>query len=391
MSSIDQNNELESLTVTNKEVIAARAAFFIPGFAVSTWAPLIPLIKNRLALGADVLGLLLLCIGLSAFVFMPFSSLLCRRLGCRRLLILTNSIMIGCVVLLSLLPAVWCYALTLIIFGAAMGTTDVTMNMNAVLVEKLDGRRLMSGMHAFWSVGCFCAAGLFSLLASYASLGATTITLLHAGIMLAILLRFSPHWLQFKPAGGEKSLVIPKGIVIVIGALACISFLVEGAIMDWSGVFLTEQKSLALSLAGTGYAIYSVAMLVMRLIGDKAVQLIGEQKAVICGSLLMTASFALLVWADSFYLSALAFIGIGIGCSNIVPVFYSILKYQQAMPISAAVTAITSLGYSGVILGPALLGFIAHGISISAVFEFMALLMLLQSISAALLFRRLQL
>ena len=149
--------------------------------------------------------------------------------------------------------------------------------------------------------------------------------------------------------------------------------------MDWSDVLLTEVKNMDIALAGTGYAIFSVAMLIMRLLGDKTVQFLGEQKAVIGGSLVTAAGFALVVIVDNLYLNAFAFILIGLGCANIVPVFYSLLKYQKDMPISAAVTAITSIAYTGVILGPALLGFVAHGINISAVFELLAFLLIIEA------------
>ena len=117
-------------------------------------------------------------------------------------------------------------------------------------------------------------------------------------------------------------------------------------------------------------------MLIMRLLGDKTVQFLGEQKAVIGGSIVTAAGFALVVVLDNLYLNAFAFILIGLGCANIVPV---VLKYQKDMPISAAVTSVTSLGYTGVILGPALLGFVAHGINISAVFELVALLLVIEA------------
>lgn len=371
-------NTLENFSVGSKEVNAARLAFFIPGFAVSTWAPMIPIVKERLNIEADVLGILLLCIGISAFIVMPFAGILGQKWGCKKVLLITTTLLALDVVFLSFLPNIISYVLALALFGAAMGSTEVTMNINSVIVEKLDGRRLMSGMHAFWSIGCFASAGLFSLLASL-GLSVTLIALLHCGIMLAIIAYFGRSWLPYKNPGGEKAFALPRGIVIIIGTLACISFLVEGAVMDWSGVLLTEAKNMDIALAGTGYAIFSVAMLIMRLLGDKTVQFLGEQKAVIGGALLTSAGFVLLIALDSIYLNAFAFILIGLGCSNVVPVFYSILKYQKAMPISAAVTSVTSLGYTGVILGPALLGFVAHGINISAVFELVALLLVIEA------------
>lgn len=382
-------NTLSTLTVGSKEINAARIAFFLPGFAVSTWAPLIPMIKIRLGLEADVLGLLLLCIGVSAFIFMPLTGALVKRFGCRKVMTASSGLMSAIVVLLSCLPNIWSYALTLVIFGAVMGAADVSMNTNAVIVEKLAGRRILSSMHAFWSIGCFTSAGLFSVLAS-CGLDVTLITALHCCIVLLLLALCSHHFLSYKSPGGEKAFVLPRGIVIILGIIACISFLVEGAVMDWSGVLLTEVKHIDIALAGTGYAIFSVAMLVMRLLGDRTVQYLGEQKAAIGGALLTAVGFALVVLADNLYINALAFIVIGVGCANIVPVFYSLLKYQKDMPISAAVTAITSLGYTGVILGPAVLGFIAHGISISAVFEVVAILLVVEAVIAKYVFCKLE-
>lgn len=385
-----KNDEsLQNITVGNKEINAARVAFFIPGFIISTWAPMIPIIKNRLNLEADVLGLLLLCIGLSAFFTMPIAGVLGKKYGCRKVIIAASIIMSLVMVALSILPSVITYAIALVIFGSSMGVMDVNMNVNAVIVEKIADKRLLSGMHAFWSIGCFASAGLFSLLATL-GLAVPTIAMLHCGIIFAILLIFSSHFLNYKSPGGEKAVAIPRGIVIFFGILACICFLAEGAVMDWSGVFITEVKNVDLTLAGAGYAIFSVAMLIMRLLGDKTVQKLGERKAVIGGALLTAVSFVILVWADNLYLSALAFAGIGLCAANIVPVLYSLLKYQKDMPISAAVTAITSLGYTGVILGPAALGFIAHGFGITAVFELLALLMLLEAFVAIYVFKKLQ-
>lgn len=291
------DNTLQNISVGSKEINAARVAFFLPGFVISTWAPMIPMVKARLKLEADVLGRLLLCIGISAFIFMPLAGALVQRFGCKKVVITGATLMALISVLLSCLPNIWSYAIALAFFGAVMGATDVSMNTNAVIVEKLAGRRLLSGMHAFWSIGCFASAGLFSVLASSGS-NVTLIATLHCAIVLALLAVFGRHLLDYKIPGGEKAFAIPRGIVIVLGILACISFLVEGAVMDWSGVLLTEVKNMDIALAGTGYAIFSVAMLIMRLLGDKTVQFLGEQKAVIGGSIVTAAGFALVVVLD---------------------------------------------------------------------------------------------
>lgn len=369
---------LSAFNVGKKEQTAARMAFFISGFTVATWAPMIPAVKEKLQIGADILGLLLLSIGISAFIFMPLAGMMSRSFGCKKVLRVAIIVMALDLIVLSLLGSIWSFMVFLAVFGAAMGCMDVNMNLNAVIVENASKKRMMSGMHALWSVGCFAGAGLFSLLAK-AGLDITVIVMLHSALVLVLTLIFSRHFLNFKGAGNEKPVAIPKGIVIFFGILACISFLGEGAIMDWSGVLLTEVKNTELSLAGIGYAVFSVAMLVMRLVGDKIVALLGEEKTLIGGSLISALGFLSVIFLDDFYAIQLGFVLMGLGLANIVPTIYSLTKYQTVMPINAAVTAITSMGYTGVILGPAVLGFVAHGFGITQVFYLLAVLLAVQA------------
>lgn len=383
-----EDKYLNQFKAGKKEQYAARCAFFLAGFTVTTWAPMIPVIKERLQIGDDVLGLLLLCIGISAFVFMPLAGILNQKLGCKKMLQINIVLFALILIIISSLDNVWSFVVFLLLFGAVMGTIDVTMNMNSVIVEKLSKKRIMSSMHAFWSVGCFCSAGLFSVLAKQ-GLDITTVAIIHGIIIFVLCLISSPYFLAYKGASNEKPIAIPHGIVVLFGILACISFLAEGAIMDWSGIFLTEAKGLELSLAGIGYAIFSVAMLVIRFIGDRAVQYIGEERICVFGALVAGFGFLLVVLIDNFYLMPIGFICIGLGAANIVPVLYSLLKNQNDMPINAAVTAITCMGYTGVILGPALLGFIAHGIGIKFVFYLLCMLFIIEALLSKYIFERL--
>lgn len=387
MSLEDKN--LIQLQVGKKEQYAARMAFFIPGFAISTWAPMIPMIKERLHIEADILGLLLLCIGISAFIVIPIGGILGKKFGCKKVMMTTGCIFAVALVALSCLPNIWSYAICLVLVGAIMGCTEVCMNINAVVVEKLSQKRMMSSMHGFWSVGCFCSAGLFSILAKI-GLDVFFIAIIHCLIILAIVFIFGRYFLDYKSASSESAIAIPKGIVILFGILAGVSFLGEGAVMDWGGVFLTEAKDVELSLAGIGYAVFSVAMLIMRLIGDKIVQFLGEEKAVVLGSSLAGIGFLWIIIIDNFYLMLFGFVLLGLGAANIVPVLYSLLQYQKDMPINAAVTAVTCMGYTGVILGPAILGFIAQGIGIVSVFYLLMILFIMQVVVSKYVFSKLK-
>ena len=355
--------------------LATRTCFFIGGFGIASWAPLVPLFKTRLALNEGVLGLLLLCIGGGALISMPLSGLAAARFGCRKVLTVAACLYAGFLLALSQVRSFWLAVPVLLAFGASMGLVDVTVNIQAVLVEKAVGKRLMSGFHAFWSVGCFMGAGLFAV---WLKLGLSPEQATGGAVLLILLLLiiFSRHLLPYGGSPKDTSLfAVPRGIVTYIGVICCLGFVVEGAMLDWSGVFLAELKGVDFSLAGTGFAVFSAAMLSMRLTGDWLTQKLGGRFVVLYGTGLAVAGFAVLLCAQNLPLLYAGFFAIGIGCANIVPVFYSLLGRQKVMPISMAVAAVSILGYVGTLMGPAVIGFIAHRSNLYVSFGFLAVLL----------------
>ena len=362
---------------------ATRAVFFIGGFGAASWAPLVPLLKQRLAIGEDVLGMLLLCIGIGSLLTMPLSGAAAVRLGCRKVLTAASIVYAGMLLGLCMVPSLWLAVLLLLVFGAIMGCIDVVVNIQAVIVEKASGRRLMSGMHALWSVGGFVGAGLFGIWTGTLGLSPLASTVIAAAVILLVLAGAARHLLPYGGDSGGKLLAIPKGIVTFIGIIACIAFLVEGAVMDWSGVFLTTVRHFDLSLAGTGFTVFSAAMLTMRLLGDWTVQKLGQQLVVIGGSLLTLIGFLTIIFMEDTLLLYAGFFLVGIGSANIVPVFFSLIGKQHVMPVSLAVPAVSTMGYLGILMGPAAIGFIAHQTSLFAAFGLLAGLVLLQALIAA--------
>lgn len=367
--------------------MATRAVFFIGGFGTASWAPLVSLLKERLGIAEDVLGMMLLCIGIGSLLMMPLSGAAAMRLGCRRVLTAGSIVFAMLLLCLSQVGEIHLAVPLLLLFGATMGTIDVVVNIQAVIVEKAAGRRLMSGMHALWSVGGFAGAGIYGIWVGTLGLTPFVSTVIAAGIMAAIILFVSRWLLPYGGDAGGKLIALPHGIVTFVGIISCIAFLCEGAIMDWSGVFLTQVRGLDLSLAGTGFTVFSLAMLTMRLLGDWLTQKIGQKTVVLGGSMLAFLGFVLVITMKLQILLYLGFFLVGIGCANIVPVFYSLLGKQHVMPVSLAVPAVSTLGYLGVLMGPAAIGFIAHQTSLYAAFGFLAGLVLLQAIIAAYVYR----
>ena len=369
-----------------REQWAVRALFFVGGFGSASWAPLVPYLKARLAIGDDVLGMLLLCVGIGSLVTMPASGTAAERFGCRRVLLTAGTLFAMMLLGLSVVDVLPLAVVLLLLFGASMGAIDTVVNIAAVLVEQASGKRLMSGFHGFWSVGGFVGAGLFGLWVGTVGLTPWASTVIAAAIIAAVMLAARSGLLPYGGGGGGALIAIPRGIVAFIGAIACIAFLVEGAVMDWGGVFLTTVRGMDMAMAGTGFAIFSAAMLVMRLTGDAIVSRLGQRAVVLGGTLCTMLGFLGVIYAPGAAMY-LGFFAIGVGAANVVPVFYSLLGRQDVMPLSTAVPAVSTLGYLGVLMGPAAIGFLAHAIGIADAFLFLALLVAVEMGIAAYVFR----
>ena len=361
-----------------REAHATRAFFFIGGFGSASWAPLVPVLRERLAIGDDVLGLLLLCIGIGSLATMPLSGALSARLGCRRVLVATG-ILFACTLLaVTLVDSLWTAVPVILVFGALMGCLDVVINVAAVIVEKGIGRRIMSGMHAFWSLGGFVGAGLYGVWVGVLGLTAFQSTAIAAGIVLALTVGFGRNLIPYGGGGGSL-IAIPRGIVVFVGITAFIAFLSEGSVMDWSGVYLTVVRGMDLALAGVGFSVFSAAMLTMRFLGDRVVQRIGQRPVAVGGALLTLVGILLIMFAPVDALLYFGFFAIGIGSANIVPVFFSLMGRQNVMPIGTAVSAVSTMGYLGILAGPAAIGFISSATNLQTAFGMLAVLSIAQA------------
>lgn len=369
---------------------AVRAIFFFSGFGCATWAPLVPIVKQGLSVSDDIMGMLLLCIGIGSFLSMPLSGALARKYGCRKVITIASIIFIIILLAITQVNSVYQLVPLLLVFGSAMGLIDVVMNINAVFVEQASGRSIMSNFHAMWSIGCFIGAGIFGI---WLSLGLSPLmaTIIAVLIMLALLSLCYGKLLPYGAKEDEKEstlLAIPKGIIIFFSIIIGISFLAEGAVMDWSGIYITEVHGMDIALAGTGYSIYSVAMFLTRITGDYAVNRFGKKIMVAGGLLLSFIGFMLLVFASWEPLIFSAFFLMGIGLANVVPVIYSLAGNQTDMPSGQAVAAMGTFGYLGILCGPAAIGYISNATSLNWAFGVLAVLIIIEITLAIYIFSK---
>ena len=366
------------------EQMSTRIAFFIAGFGLAAWAPLVPYAKARAGLDEATLGLLLLCLGAGSILAMPIAGLLATRFGCRRVTIGGTLLICLALPLLATASSIPLLIATLFVFGAGLGVVDSTINLQAVIVERASGRNMMSGFHGLFSVGGIAgAAGVSALLA----LGMTPLWAIMVVIVLtlAALLKAAPHLLSYGSESTGPAFAVPHGVVLFIGLLCFTVFLAEGAMLDWSAVFLTTEKQIGEAYAGLGYAAFAVTMTAGRLTGDSIVRHLGARRVIVLGGLFAAAGLALATLAPGWELALAGYALVGIGCSNIVPVLYTAVGKQTVMPENIAVPAITTLGYAGILAGPAAIGFVAHASSLSIAFLLIAAMLVAVAISGRIL------
>ena len=366
------------------EQMSTRIAFFIAGFGLAAWAPLVPYAKARAGLDEATLGLLLLCLGAGSILAMPIAGLLATRFGCRRVTIGGTLLICLALPLLATAGSIPLLIATLFVFGAGLGIVDSTVNLQAVIVERASGRNMMSGFHGMFSVGGIAgAAGVSALLA----LGLTPLWAIVVVIVLtlAALLKAAPHMLAYGSESTGPAFAVPHGVVLFIGLLCFTVFLAEGAMLDWSAVFLTTEKQIGEAYAGLGYAAFALTMTAGRLTGDTIVRRLGARRVIVLGGLFAAVGLALATLAPGWEVALAGYALVGIGCSNIVPVLYTAVGKQTVMPENIAVPAITNLGYAGILAGPAAIGFVAHASSLSIAFLLIAAMLVAVAISGRIL------
>lgn len=369
----------------HRRQIATRAIFFLAGLGVAAWAPLIPFVKARLGIDDGALGLLLFCLAAGSMAIMPFAGYLLAKLGCRAVLLGAGALLCIDLPLLALLDAPLLMGAALGVFGAVNGIMDVAMNSQAIIVERESGQAKMSGFHGFYSLGGIAGAGGVSLLLLAGLTPAQAIGLI--ALLIAILLLIVAGDLLAHGGIGERRQggarwALAHGKILFIALLCFFVFLTEGAMLDWSALFLHAERGVAKSQAGIGFTLYAVAVACGRLYGDRLIGAIGRYRTLLLGSLCAAAGVLLTVTVP---LASAAFGGLmlaGLGIANIVPILFNAVGNQKQVPPGQAFPAVTLVGYLGLLTGPALIGFIANYTTLALAFGCTLLCLLLVSISA---------
>ncbi|WP_226686667.1 MFS transporter [Stutzerimonas stutzeri] len=353
---------------------ATRCGFFMAGFGLSVWAPLVPYVRERIEMTDAVFGLLLLCIGIGSLTWMPLSGVLVSRWGIRPVQLCSVVLLALSLAGMALTDSMLLLALALFCFGGSLGVIDVIMNIQAVLVETAVGRRLMSSFHGMYSLGAISGALMLTGLLTL-GLAPEIGSFLMIGLIVAANLVVARGFLPNRAPGGGFAFVRPTGVVLLVGLMCFVVYLAEGAVLDWSALYLTGEKGLEVAKGGLGYAAFALMVTIARFAGGPLVNAFGTARVIAFGGLLAAFGIGLSLAAQHWAVALIGYGLCGLGCANVSPVLISSLSRQDGMPVQLAVTVATTIGFAGVLAGPAMMGVVAHFSSLGMAFALLAVLL----------------
>jgi len=363
----------DQVSISRANIRGAFGAFFIPGMYTALWAGFVPYLKVKLGIGEDVLGSMILLLGVGSCVSMAVAGKMVETLGCKKT-VLTGSF-IG---MLSLAVVIMCSTIfettvALFFFGIGVGLSSSSANLQAILTEKVSKKHLMGAYHGGWSLGGFAGAGVLLVLLKMLSLpvdksiwGLLIILFIAIVVISRFMLPFGTDP-NAKTVKKSKSPLSFHPIAVIFGLLCFVSYLVEGAVGDWSALYLHEDKGILIQEAVMGVMLFNGTMCIGRLLGNTLGKHLSSKQVVVGGYLLGAVAMGLIV-ALPGHASMYTYLLLGISLAMIVPNLFSAMGEQNVIPMTQAVATSTMLGYMGILMGPALIGFIAHGTSLTVAF-----------------------
>lgn len=361
---------------------ALRIQFFVSGALFATWGVHVPTVKAHYGLGEQSLAIAMLASGVGALLALTQAGRVVARFGPRGVAGLMGALCAGGVSLLIVPDAYLGLVGLLMLFGATASLFDVAINAEATEIEHLAARPLMSGFHAMFSLGGMVGAGVGSLLPW---LGWTPQTHLFAacGAGIALILGACAAMLKMRTEAGEKQpMSLPRGVLALIGALAALGLIAEGAMYDWSVLFMKQERASDASIAALGYASFSLAMALGRFGGDRVRARVAPVPLMIASGLLAAAGMAAALLVPVAGAGLLGFALVGLGLSNVVPVLFSAASKVPGISAAHGIAAVSSLGYLGMMAGPPLIGMIAEHSSLTAGLACVVVFALVMAMSA---------
>ena len=329
------------------------------------WFVRIPEVKERLALSEGELGIALLGLPVGSLFIMLLTGSLVARFGAGRTTLVATLAFCASVVTPALAVNLWTLFVALLLVGFCSGAMDVAMNAEAAAVEERLGRPIMAACHGFFSLGGMIGAGLGAALVALnvplvLNLAATGLVMATLVISQRKVLIGAAPVEQTSAEEAEVTFALPRGVLFGPAVMAFCVLVGEGAIADWSAVYLKENLLASAGVAGLGYAVFSLTMAVGRFLGDDFSARFGDGQVVRGGALLAALGLGLAVLVPLPFAAIVGFAAVGFGYAGVVPILFRAGAKAPGFSAGAGIAAVASAGYAGFLAGPPVIGFVAE-------------------------------
>ena len=341
--------------------IATNILFFLNGLSFASWASRIPDVKEFLKLGDAALGAVLFAMPIGSLSALPVAGFIISKFGSRKIALFSLLFYIVAMPLLGYANTTFQLAIALFIFGFGGDMLNISMNVQAVNVEKIQQRSIMSSFHAVFSVGFMIGAALGGFIASknvsvFNHLSFIGFSDLLIGILIYQFLVQSDQ----QTDKAQPLFALPDRGLVLLGIIAFCGMLSEGAMADWSTLYYKQVLNNSSGFATAGFTAFSVMMVVGRVFGDKIVNSFGLRKTLLINCLIVFIGMILALISMNPVSVIIGFGITGLGLSTIVPLIYSEAGHSKTMSAGVALAAITTVGMGGFLLGPVLIGFLSE-------------------------------
>ncbi|HEX5669263.1 MAG TPA: MFS transporter [Chitinophagaceae bacterium] len=354
---------------------AVAVLFFLCGFIFSCWATRIPVFKETFKLNEAELGAILFMLPLGSFIALPFAGWAVDRFGSRFMSVVSIILYAVSLYSLSWCTSVFALSASLFLFGFMGDNVNIAMNTQGLDVQHAYDKPILASFHGLWSVGALCGAlvGGWSLKRQMTTHDHYLIVLFPVVLVTFITYLFLiPH--DDKKEEGKKLLAMPDKALMIIGIICLCCTLCEGAMADWSALYYKEVLNDASKVSTTGFTAYAFTMAVGRFTGDRLISALRYKKVLILDGILIASGMALALASMIPTLVIIGFAMVGFGVSTIIPISYTMAGKSETLKPSVALAAVSTIGFTGFLIGPPIIGFVAHEIGLRSALVIVALL-----------------
>ncbi|WP_309642342.1 MFS transporter [Flavobacterium sp.] len=348
----------------NRVRLATSLFFFGMGFCFATWASRIPDIKSTLHLSEAALGTLLFALPFGQLIAMPFSGKVVAQYGSRNIAILGLFLYAICMILPGLATADWHLAIGLFLFGFFGNFCNIAVNTQGVYTQQLFTKPIMGSFHGSWSLAGFCGALLGLLMLAFKLSPLQHFVVAFTIVSLIIVFNYK-YIIKSKSKQEEAKTKYsffknPDKTLLWLGVVCFCGMASEGIMFDWSGVYFKEIIKAPGALVVLGYTTFMITMASGRFFSDILVGKYGAKRVLMASGIVISFGFYMAVLLPFLIPCTIAFMLIGFGVSNVVPIIFNVAGNNEKVPTSIALTTVSSISFLGFLIGPPLIGYIAE-------------------------------